>query len=62
MSEGEGRERQASCYRPGVTKLLDSPRNFSKFEILRESQLNAYLKGRQKRVLKITEIILIENV
>ena len=36
-------------YMAGVTTLLNSPNHFSKFEILRESQLNTYLKGLQKR-------------
>ena len=46
---------------PGVAKLLDSPSHFSKFDIFREPQLNTYLKGMQKRVQKVTEIIFIEN-
>ena len=48
--------------RPGVAKLLDSPSHFSKFEIFCEPQLNTYLKGMQKKVLKITEIIFIEKI
>ena len=46
----------------GVAKLLDSPSHFSKFEIFRKPQLNMYLKVRQKKVLKITEVIFIENI
>ena len=33
--------------RTGVAKLFDSPSHFSKFEIVREPQLNSYLKGMQ---------------
>ena len=45
-----------------MAKLLDSPSHFSKFEIFRGPQLNKYLKGMQKKILKITEIICIENI
>ena len=37
---------------PGVAKLLDSPSHFSKFEIFRNLQLNTYLKGMKKKVLR----------
>ena len=45
-----------------MVKLLDSPSHFSKFDIYREPQLNTYLKGMQKRLQKVTEIIFIENI
>ena len=35
--------------RSGMARLLDSPSHFSKVDILREPQLNTYLKGIQKR-------------
>ena len=47
---------------PGVAKLLESPSHFSKFQIFREPQLNTYLKGIKKKVLKITEIVFIKNM
>ena len=48
---------------PGVAKLLDSPSHFSKFEIFRESQLNTYIKGIQKRyLLKKIQKLFIENI
>jgi hypothetical protein len=46
----------------GVAKLLDSLSHFSKFEFFCEPQLNTYLKGTQKKGIKITEIIFIENI
>lgn len=47
-----------------MTKLLDSPSYFSKFESFREPQLNTYLNGMQTRYLKklFTKIIFIENI
>ena len=50
------------CYNTGVAKLLDSQSHFSKFEILRETKLNMYLKGMQKRYYKnfFIEIIFID--
>ena len=33
----------------GMAKLLDSPSHFSKFEIIREPQLDTYLEGLQKK-------------
>ena len=41
------------CYNTGVAKLLDSQSHFSKFEIVRDPQLNTYLKGIQKRYSNI---------
>ena len=46
----------------GVAKLLDSPSNFSKFEIFREPQLNTYLKGIQNKGFKKLQIIFIETI
>ena len=46
----------------GVAKHLDSPSHFSKYEIFCEPQLNTYLKGIQKKVFKMTNIIFIENI
>ena len=47
---------------PGVAKLLDIPSHFLKYVTFCEPQLNRYLKGVQKKVLKITEIMFIENI
>ena len=49
-------------FRAGVAKIFDSPSHFSKFEIFREPQLNTYLEGMQKKLLKITKIIFVGNI
>ena len=45
----------------GVAKLHDSPNHFSKFEIFRKPQLNTYLTGMQKKVLKLQKLYLLKT-